>query len=450
MGVGGIGIIKISGPLAISIAASIYRQPNKTETVTEKLFQSHRLYYGFIVDTDHVIDEVLVAVMRAPHSYTREDVVEIQAHGGRAALSCILELVLRKGARIAEPGEFTKRAFLNGRIDLTQAEAIIDIIQAKSERSLEIATSQLKGGLKERIDAIRDGLMAIIAETEATIDFPEDVDSDEILKNHCQKLQHLVVDPLTNLLTQYEQGRFYKDGIKIVIVGRPNVGKSSLLNYLVGKDRAIVTPIPGTTRDLIEETVIIHGVPAIITDTAGLHQTKDPVEQIGIQRAKDAIQQADIVLFLVEANRPLDHEDDDIYDHIHHKPMIILRNKIDLVCGSSFPCIIPEQWQTKSILNISVKYQTGLSDLEKIIFNTICGNRLTDEYPLVTNLRHKNILEKSLNNAISALDGFKMGLPSEIIAIELLECMKNLGEITGITTSEDILDQIFSQFCIGK
>ncbi|MBW2249929.1 MAG: tRNA uridine-5-carboxymethylaminomethyl(34) synthesis GTPase MnmE, partial [Deltaproteobacteria bacterium] len=339
-GSGGIGIIRISGKDALSIAESIFikkKRKNLSEEKErkkcffnkEKKFESHKLYLRNIVDNEKgkKIDEVLLAVMKAPNSYTREDVVEINAHSGQIALNEIIKLILKNGARLAQPGEFTKRAFINGRIDLTQAEAVIDIINARTEKSLEIASSQIEGNLKNKISLIRNSLIKLLSEIEAGIDFPDEeikgLDNDEIMA----RIQKEGIKPLKELLKGYEKGHVFKEGIRLVVAGKPNVGKSSLMNRMANKERAIVTALPGTTRDIIEETININGIPAIISDTAGLHNSKDPIEVLGIEKAYEQIKISDIVLFMVDASTELTKEDYKILKDLRNKKKIIIINK---------------------------------------------------------------------------------------------------------------------------
>ena len=349
-GRGGIGIIKLSGPDAVSIATAIFypidskstANTKKRPPIDEKFsdpLDSHRLYYGHVVDpeSDRVLDEVLLSVMKAPRTYTREDVVEINAHGGPVAVHALLELVLKQGARLADPGEFTKRAFLNGRIDLTQAEAVIDIINARTDKSLHLAAAQIDGRLRRQLESIRDYLIELITRIEAAIDFPEDVEEIVDPPATIKGIKSNTVEPLLRLIQHHTEGNVLRDGFKVAVVGRPNVGKSSLLNCLLQKDRAIVTSVPGTTRDTIEETLNIAGLPVIIADTAGLHDTDDPIESIGIEKTLENVNGADLVLFMVEAHVPPTAEDTYIFEKIQSKPYIIVVNKIDLVQGENLP-----------------------------------------------------------------------------------------------------------------
>ena len=462
-GRGGIGIIKISGPQAASIAKSIFRphssgtdlgSPTRT-TATDTgngQVQSHKLIYGQIVDpeTERVLDEVLVSVMNAPRTYTKEDVVEINAHGGSVVLQAILSLVLRQGARLAEPGEFTRRAFLNGRIDLTQAEAVIDLISAQTERSLQIAAAQVDGRLRKEVESIREHLMQILSRAQAAIDFPEDVDDIIIGPKTVDSVRSRVVQPIENLIQNYLNARVIRDGLNVAVVGRPNVGKSSLMNRLLRKDRAIVTEIPGTTRDVIEDTVNLHGIPVILSDTAGLHKTDDAVETIGIEKTIEHVNGSDLVLFLVEAQEPISEEDHHIFDTVKTKPLIIAVNKIDLV-GHDSDVMLPESWSAFERVYISALYGQGIDLLKELIVKAVSGEAPIDQKEMIVpNLRHKAAFENSFRSAQDMIAGFQNGTSMDLIAINIQEAIDALDEILGTNVKVDVLDQIFSQFCIGK
>jgi len=463
VGSGGIGIIKISGDNALSIATSIFRKSKSPpEVLSDRLrdpsgpsgssFKSHRLYYGHVVDpeSDRILDEVLLSIMKAPYTYTRENVVEINAHSGPVAIRDILELVLKKGARLAEPGEFTQRAYLNGRIDLTQAEAVIDIINAKTQKSLEIATAQVKGDMRECIETIRGSILEILTDIEAAIDFPEEVGDILDTARTVQFVRLKIVEPLNDLVNLYDDAHVLRDGLKLVVVGRPNVGKSSLMNRLIKRDRAIVTPVPGTTRDLIEETLNIRGIPVIISDTAGLHETNDPVEVIGMSKAQECIDDSDLVLFMVDVSEPLTHEDDKIHETIQEKETILVLNKIDLV-DEDFGFEMPDTWRGMHSVRTSALYNIGFTGLKDLIADVSIGEfNLETGNLIIPNLRQKIGLERALQAAGASIEGLQSGIPSELIAIDIEEAINSLGEIIGITVKEDVLDQIFSRFCIGK
>jgi tRNA modification GTPase len=388
--------------------------------------------------------------MKAPRSYTKEDVVEINAHGGQVAVNAILELVLKQGARIAEPGEFTRRAFLNGRIDLTQAEAVIDIINARTEKSLQIAASQVKGQLKITVERIRQLLVDFLVQVEAEIDFPEDVADIFDSGSVASELEISVIQPLKTLIQRYQEGHLLREGLKVTVAGRPNVGKSSLLNRLIQKDRAIVTDIPGTTRDTIEETLNIRGYPVILADTAGLHDTNDPIETIGIKKTIENIQSADLVIFMVEANRSLTAEDHKIFHKVKSKPVIIAMNKIDLVNGQS-PVTLPDSWNEIDRVEISALYDRGIEQLkEKLILAGFGRDRIDFEPVALPNPRQKLLLEDSLKEIEIMIHQLRNNAPMELIAINLKSAIDSLGQILGVNIKLDVLDQIFSRFCIGK
>lgn len=452
-GRGGIGIIKISGQDAVSIAASLFQPSARDVSFSgeDRSFQSHRLYHGHVKDPEsgRVLDEVLLAVLCAPRSYTREDVVEIQAHAGPVGLRSILDLVLNHGARLAEPGEFTKRAYLSGRIDLTQAEAVIDIIHARTRKALDAATAHIRGGMSERIESVRDALLVILSRAEAAIDFPEEMEDEDLGDADliCEAIQHEVVQPLQKLADRYENAHFLREGLKTLIVGRPNVGKSSLMNALLGRERTIVTPVPGTTRDAIEDTLSIQGIPVLLTDTAGLHETEDPVEVLGIKRTLEQIGHADMILFVTDISRPLTDDDHQIHEKICHKPFILVANKSDLV-ADRVAVEIPEDWDMPVVIRTSALCDTGIGRIRKLVAEKFVGKH--EEDPIVPNLRHKLVLERSIRAAAAAVDGLQSGLPLELVTIDLREAIDLLGEITGATVNEDVLDQIFDRFCIGK
>jgi len=446
-GAGGIGVVKISGPQAISSALPLIRPSRDPSSLKPR-----HLCHGYVVDpnTEKTVDEVLYTVMRAPHTYTREDVVEIQAHGSRCGLYGILELVLKQGVRLAEPGEFTKRAFLNGRIDLTQAEAVAEVVFAQTAEGLELAARQLKGRLYEATESIRKPIQDMLVEVEAAIDFPEDVE--EILQPDLftERMDKEVVVPLEEMLAHYEEGHIYREGIAAIIVGRPNVGKSSLMNRLLDKERAIVTTIPGTTRDFIEETVNIQGVPLRLIDTAGLHDTADALEAMGIKFTRQRLDEADIVLFMVDCSIPLTEEDAKIYHIVQDRKAILVVNKIDLEPHQPIQEMVG-QFPDLPKVEISALYNQGVEDLKSAVFKAVTDQRGPADLPsIVPNIRHKMAIERAVTASKEASGGFQTKQPPELVAIDLREALDALGEIIGVTTTEDILDQIFSRFCIGK
>ncbi len=453
-GSGGIGIIKLSGPEAIKIASTIFRPKKNQKDSSGKtdvtLFKSHRLYHGYIVNSSHnqVIDEVLLTIMNAPFSYTKEDVVEINAHAGAFVLNAILDLVLQHGAVLASPGEFTKRAFLNGRIDLTQAEAVIDIINAKTESALNMAAAQITGGLSKKIKKIQKHLIDILTELEAAIDFPDETDDIINTDKTTAELEDMILGPLEEMVRQYETSRYLRDGVKIVIAGKPNVGKSTLMNVLVDSDRSIVTPIPGTTRDLVEETFILNGICVSITDTAGIHETDDPVEKIGIDKARKDAGLSDLVLFIIDGSKDIEKEDKDLYKQLDEKQRILIINKLDLA-GDFRPCF-PKEWERLKSAEISALYKTGINHLKTLIGDVIVGKAQETIKEAVPGLRHKMALEESLTSLSSAIEGLREVTTPELTAIDIKEAITALGKAIGDPSRIDILDSIFSRFCIGK
>jgi len=462
-GRGGIGIIKISGAKAVLIATAIFSPAIQQSTSnSEKLpstepapligFVSHRLNYGHIIDPDSrgIVDEVLLSVMKAPRSYTREDVVEINAHGGQVALNAILELVCKHGARIAEPGEFTRRAFLNGRIDLTQAEAVIDIINARTDKSMQTASAQVDGKLRRSVKQIQEVLVELFARVEGAIDFPDDVEDIAKPERTSAGVEARVIEPLRALIRHHVDGRVLREGLKVAVAGRPNVGKSSLLNCLVQKERAIVTAIPGTTRDMIEEVLNINGYPVILTDTAGLHDTDDPIETLGIEKTIENVNGADLVLFMVEANCGVTVDDHSVFERIRSKPKIIVINKIDLINGDDI-FKLPGTWGEIDCVRTSALYDRGIDHLKDRIIETACGKEPIDlEAVIVPNMRQKLLMEDSLEAAEAIYRELNSGTPMELVAIHFQGAVDSLGQILGTNVNVDILDQIFSRFCIGK
>ncbi len=454
-GSGGIGVIRISGPDAFSMAGALFSKQRNPLSPVEQLV-SHQVIHGYVFDPQEnlVIDEVLLVPMAGPRSYTAEDVVEIQAHSGAMVLRAILEHLFRLGARPADPGEFTKRAFLNGRIDLTQAEAVVDIINAKSANALKFAATQNLGGIRNRIDALRDRLMKLLARVEADIDFPDDVEAFEPTASDTE-LMDSVLDECRGFIRQHEDACFLKDGIRIVICGPPNVGKSSLMNQLLSQDRSIVTAVPGTTRDPIEEGMNMGGIPFVISDTAGIHQTDDLVEIIGMEKAKDHIQQADIVLFMKEAGSDLTETEMDrildlkaLEDHPAGRRVVFVVNKIDIK-DPAHPRL-PEKYDDIPRVAISALTGEGLEPLkEKIVSISLAGID-TQASSILPNLRHKSALEEAVVHLEAANAGMLQACEPELLAIDIKAGIDSLGTITGETASLDILDSIFDNFCIGK
>jgi tRNA modification GTPase len=438
-GEGGIGIVRLSGPRAESIAGEVFIPKSGRPLV------SHRLHCGVIRDprTGEAIDEVLCALMRAPHTYTREDVVEINCHGGMQPLGRVLELCLSLGARLAEPGEFTRRAFLNGRVDLAQAEATIDLIRAKTALAEKQALQQLRGALSRKINALRERLIRVCAHIEACIDFPEEEIEPDSLEEIRETVQH-VWKNLDALLATYAEGRYLREGVRTAIVGRPNVGKSSLLNALLERNRVIVTDVPGTTRDIIEEYLNIRGVPLRLMDTAGIREAHDMAESEGVRRSLQAMEDADLVLGVIDGSERLHREDVEVLEKLRAKKSILVVNKSDLpgraeLPGSGLPAVF-----------VSAKTGEGLETLKERILEMVLGSRLLlGEGLVITNLRHREALAasgKALQAALSAVERE----PLEITAMELREALDRLGEIVGAVSTEDILERVFSEFCIGK
>jgi tRNA modification GTPase len=448
VGEGGIGIVRISGPQAVEIAGQIF-----VGIGGKTAFQipSQQVAYGYIVDpqSGNRVDEVLVLVMRAPRSYTREDVVEIHCHGGSIPIRNILSLTLQYGARLAQPGEFTKRAFLNGRLDLAQAEAVIDIIRAKTDASLKMAIGHLEGALSQTIKNMRTAILRMIAHLEASIDFPEE-DIEQIAAQQVKNEVESILEKLGNLLATKETGRILRDGLETVIIGKPNVGKSSLLNAMLRAKRAIVTDIPGTTRDIIEEYVNIRGVPLKMIDTAGIRETSDIVEQIGVEKAREFVSRADLILLLLDASAPLTPEDREVLNMLAGRKAIILINKSDL----------PPLWDEKQIseyavgnrvIKISVSEGSGLEELEQLIVDmAYSGQVVAKEGVFINNVRQANLLEQVKTDLEEVLATIHRDMPLDCVVVDLRAAWGRLGEITGDTVGEDIIDQIFTQFCIGK
>lgn len=445
LGEGGIGIIRISGKDAIAVASKIFQSSKGVKLSDVK---SHTIHYGFIIDpeTGERIDEVLVTVMRAPNTYTREDVVEINCHSGYLTLKRILDLVVCQGARLAEPGEFTKRAFLRGRIDLSQAESVIDLIRAKTEQAQKIALEHLSGKLSEKINELRDSLMRVCAHVEAYIDFPEE-EIDGLTHEQIQGEINRIKEEIKKLIEGYEEGKIYREGLRAAIVGKPNVGKSSLLNALLMKDRAIVTEIPGTTRDIIEEYVNIKGMPLKIVDTAGIREAHDLVEAEGIKRSLRAVELAELILLVLDSSRPIDSLDEEIINRVIHKKVIVVINKKDI---KSKEFQLPHSLKDKPAVEISALKGDGIQQLKELIFNTTISGRYEQEGVIVTKLRHKVALDNALEALDNALKSFENSEPLEITAMFLREALSFLGQIVGVVTTEEILNLIFSEFCIGK
>ncbi|MCL6638572.1 MAG: tRNA uridine-5-carboxymethylaminomethyl(34) synthesis GTPase MnmE [Firmicutes bacterium] len=448
-GEGGIGIVRLSGPDAVAVVRKIFR-PKKERAWWNG--DSHVLIYGYIVDPDgdRLVDEVLVAFMRAPHTYTREDVVEINCHGGIIPLQKTLELTLAAGARLAGPGEFTKRAFLNGRIDLAQAESVIDVIRAKTEKGLAFAAAQLRGDLSGRVAELQNEVLGILARLEANIDFPDD-DLEEATGRDVGESVGKIISALEKMIKSAGAGRVYREGILTAIAGRPNVGKSSLLNRLTRADRAIVTAIPGTTRDVIEEVINVRGIPLRLTDTAGLREAEDLVEKLGVEKTREMIGRAGLILLVLDAAEGITEDDRVIFDLVRGKEVIVLVNKIDLAADGIRREELAQVAGGSPFVYISAAKGEGIGELEeKIVEKVMGGGVAAEEEVLITNVRHKNALEKALRRLTEAREGIMAGVPVDIAAIDIRGAWQALGEITGKNLTGDIIERIFADFCIGK
>lgn len=443
----GIGIVRISGPQALTIIQKIFK------TKKNKNFNSipsHTIHYGYIVDGAQTIDEVLVMIMKGPHSFTGEDTVEINCHGGVFVVNKILETVIRYGARPAEPGEFTKRAFLNGRMDLSQAEAVIDVINSKNEYALKSSVSQLKGSVQKKIQEIRAEILYHTAFIETALDDPEHISVDgygDKLKITVDKL----LEELKELLKSSEHGRIMKEGIQTVIVGKPNAGKSSLLNVLVGSERAIVTDIAGTTRDVLEESIQLHGISLNVVDTAGIRNTEDVVEKIGVEKAKEHANEADLVIYVVDASRELDENDLDIIDMIQNKKAVILLNKSDLTTVVTKDMLLGCLQKEKPMIEISTKEESGIKELEMTLKNMFFQGEISfNDEVYITNVRQKAALQDAYDSLIKVNISIENDMPEDFYSIDLLDAYESLGSITGDTIGEDLVNEIFSKFCMGK
>lgn len=470
----GIGIIRISGNEAIKVGDKIFRSPSGKRILT--LVQSHRMYYGNIVesfeDREIVIDEVMIVVMKAPRSYTAEDTVEIQCHGGVLLMRKILELVLRSGARLAEPGEFSKRAFLNGRMDLTEAEAVMDLIHARNEVSLRSSIKQLKGSVSEKIRNLREKILYEIAFIESALDDPEHISLDDY-EEHLREILEDLLKELDKILLSAKNGKLIKDGINTVIVGKPNAGKSSLLNILIGEEKAIVTDIAGTTRDILEEQINRNGISLNLIDTAGIHETEDKVEKIGVEKAKKYAKDADLIIYVVDSSVPLDENDRDIMSMIGDKKFIILFNKSDLKvlvkeediyafyfenlqkkkeCSieDSTPDYVMKQ-EPLTIIKTSMKEETGMEEFEKAVKEMFFHGEISlDNEVSMTNIRHIELMEDAKNSLYEVKKSLEDHMPEDFLSIDLMNAYASLGRIIGEQVDDDLVEEIFQKFCLGK
>ena len=446
MSASGIGIIRISGPQAMEILEKIYRSKGGKKKIKE--MPTHTIHYGYIYDEEKLVDEVLVMLMYAPRTFTGEDTVEIDCHGGVYACRRVLETVLKNGAKIAEPGEFTKRAFLNGRLDLSQAEAVMDVIEAKNEYALQSSMEQLRGSLKKAVTEIRSDLIYHIAYIESALDDPEHIS----LEGYAQKLLEVVeksCEELRYLVDSSSDGKIIQEGIRTVILGKPNAGKSSLLNLLVGENRAIVTDIAGTTRDILEEYINLHGITLRMIDTAGIRETEDIVEKIGVAKARETAKEADLILYVVDSSTALDKNDEEIISMIQDKKAIVLYNKTDLPAAIDLEEL--KKLAGHPVIPISAKEKTGVRELEEEMKAMFFGGDLTfNDQIYITNARHKEALKEAYESLSLVKNSIELGLPEDFFSIDLMNAYESLGRILGESVGEDLVNEIFSKFCMGK
>ena len=454
----GIGIIRISGSDALLVADKVYRSPKNQKKLSQAA--SHTIHYGYIYDEDELTDEVMVAVMRSPHSYTTEDTVEINCHGGILVMNRILETVLHHGARLAQPGEFTKRAFLNGRIDLSKAEAVMDLIHSKNEFAMKASVNQLKGSVSAKVRSLREDILYEIAFIESALDDPEHISLEGYPDKLMAKTRGLSQE-LKKLIDSADNGKMLKDGIRTVILGKPNAGKSSLLNVLVGEDKAIVTSVAGTTRDVLEESIKLHGIGLNMIDTAGIRDTEDEVEKIGVEKARKYANQADLVIYVVDSSRELDENDEEIIELIRDKKVIVLLNKTDLD-----PVVTEEQIKDKfreiyegeekhddslHVIRTSTKDNTGLDEFEKTIQDMFFAGRIAvNDEIYITNQRHKEALVEAYDSLKMVQKSLEDEMPEDFYSIDLMSAYAALGRIIGEEVGEDLVNEIFSKFCMGK
>ncbi len=447
IGVGGIGIIRVSGKETIEIVDKVFRAANKKSL---KEVDSHTITYGHIIsDSGKVLDEVLIMLMKGPRTFTREDIIEINCHGGPVPLNAVLMEVIKAGARMADNGEFTKRAFLNGRIDLAQVEAIMDIIESKTELSLSQAVGQLEGNLSKKIKEYQDTLIQVIARIEVSIDYPE-YDDDEPITNDFEVELKELLEELKELLRTADTGKMIREGVKTAIVGRPNVGKSSLLNALLEENKAIVTDIPGTTRDVVEAYLNIDGIPFQLLDTAGIRETEDIVEKIGVERSKSSIEEADLVLMLIDSHVGLLDKDLEILDQVKNKRVIYIFNKTDLENNITQE-MLETHFRMGEVIKVSAKEQYGLNELRQAMKNfVIKGNATVQNEATISNQRQKQSLINAIKSLEKVIDAIELGLPEDCLAIDLHDAFGHLGMIVGESLKEEIINQLFSRFCLGK
>ena len=442
----GIGIIRVSGDEAIEVVDKIFRPANKNKKLAN--VESHTVHYGHIMDGDKTLDQVLVIVMKNPHSYTGEDTVEIDCHGGMLILKKVLDLVLKNGARTAEPGEFTKRAFLNGRIDLSQAEAVMDLINSKNDFALNSSIEQLKGGVSDAIKDIRKDIIYYIAFIESALDDPEHISLDGY-DEEITKMLNENINKISKLVNSFDNGRIMKEGIKTVILGKPNAGKSSLLNLMLGEDRAIVTDIEGTTRDTLEENINFNGLSLKIIDTAGIRDTEDLVERIGVNKAKEIAKEGDLIIYVVDGSRELDDNDREIIKLINDKQAIILVNKSDMDTVINIDELKKDS--NRDVILFSAKNGEGMDQLEEEIRNMFYSGKVTyNDQVYITNARHKEALENALESLKQVKNSVDAGMPEDFYSIDLMDAYTDLGLIIGESVEDDLVNEIFSKFCMGK
>ena len=449
MGEGAIAIVRLSGADSIQIANKLFKGVGN-KRLTEAA--SHTIHYGHLLDSENgqVVEEVMVSVMKGPKTFTKEDVVEINCHGGIVSVNRVLQHVLKNGARMAEPGEFTKRAFLNGRIDLSQAEAVMDLIRAKTDRAMNVALGQMEGRLSKLIQKLRQEMLEILAQVEVNIDYPEYDDVEEMTHKMLKEKAAYVREELKKLLQTSEQGKILREGLSTAIVGRPNVGKSSLLNSLVHENKAIVTDVPGTTRDVIEEYVNVRGVPLRLLDTAGIRETEDIVERIGVERSRDVLKKADLILLVLNYSDPLTSEDEDLFKVVEGMDVIVIINKTDLPQQIDI-ARVNELAANHKIVNTSLLEDVGIDRLEEAIASLFfAGSIETGDSTYVSNSRHIGLLNQSLQIIEEAIAGVEMGTPIDIVQIDLTRVWELLGEIIGDSVQDSLINQLFSQFCLGK
>ncbi|AAK81654.1 tRNA modification GTPase [Clostridium acetobutylicum] len=446
IGNSGISIIRVSGKEALSIVDKVFKGKSKKGIIE---MNTYTMRYGNIVELSNgdIIDEVIVSFMKGPKSFTGENVVEVNCHGGMYPTKRVLEEIIRAGARLAEPGEFTKRAFLNGRLDLSQAEAVMDIINSKTELSMKSAVAQSEGVISREINKLRQRILEIIAHIEATVDYPED-DLEEVTAENVSKDLNDILKEIDELILSADEGKILREGLNTVIIGKPNVGKSSLLNLLLDEKRAIVTDIPGTTRDVIEEYINISGIPIKIVDTAGIRETEDVIEKMGVERSKEKMENADLIIFMIDSSKKIDAEDLEIIDYIKDKKYIVLLNKVDLKNREDKSKL--DLLNKDNIIEFSVKEKVGLEKLKDTIENMFATGNLQHSNTMITNTRHKEALLRAREHCTTSLKALQDTLAIDLASIDIRNAWTALGEITGETLQEDLIDKIFKDFCLGK